>query len=319
MALKKKLQDPKQLVFGTCCINPSPSILLPTINSNLDFVFIDTEHISLNREQVSFLCKSFYFANVSPIVRIPDHDPYKITMMIDAGAIGLVAPYIETVEQVVKLVGAAKLRPLKGNKLEAILLKLQETVSLKPTNKKIDLYDDIVNAVIDDNFVTSKYLKQKNEDICLFINIESTPAIENLDKLLSIPGVDGVFIGPSDLSVQLGVPRQWGSKLLLSTIENIIKKTRKHNLSIGCHWSFENSIENQYKWVTDCGMNMIIHSSDMVLYNKMLNNDMNKLKGMLSQTKNDVEANYIFTPSVESSSSNNNNNNNTKKKMEDDV
>ena len=85
MALKKKLQDPKQLVFGTCCINPSPSILLPTINSNLDFVFIDTEHISLNREQVSFLCKSFYFANVSPIVRIPDHDPYKITMMIDAG------------------------------------------------------------------------------------------------------------------------------------------------------------------------------------------------------------------------------------------
>ena len=65
-------------------------------------------------------------------------------------------------------------------------------------------------------------------------------------------------------------------------------------------------------------MNMIIHSSDMVLYNKMLNNDMNKLKGMLSQTKNDVEANYIFTPSVESSSSNNNNNN-TKKKMEDDV
>ena len=83
-------------------------------------------------------------------------------MMIDAGAIGLVAPYIETVEQVVKLVGAAKLRPLKGNKLEAILLKLQETVSLKPTNKKIDLYDDFVNAVIDDNFVTSKYLKQKN-------------------------------------------------------------------------------------------------------------------------------------------------------------
>ena len=142
--------------------------------------------------------------------------------MIDAGAIGLVAPYIETVEQVVKLVGAAKLRPLKVNKLEAILLKIQETISLKQTNKKIDLYDDIVNAVIDDNFVTSKYLKQKNEDICLFINIESTPAIENLDELLSIPGVDGVFIGPSDLSVQLGVPRQWGSKLLLSTILGIL-------------------------------------------------------------------------------------------------
>ena len=143
MALKKKLQDPKQLVFGTCCINPSPSILLPTINSNLDFVFIDTEHISLNREQVSFLCKSFYFANVSPIVRIPDHDPYKITMMIDAGAIGLVAPYIETVEQVVKLVGAAKLRPLKGNKLEAILLKIQETISLKQSNKKTNHPKDV--------------------------------------------------------------------------------------------------------------------------------------------------------------------------------
>ena len=66
--------------------------------------------------------QSFYFANVSPIVRIPDHDPYKITMMIDA-VNWPVAPYIETVEQVVKL--SSEATTIEGNKLEAILLKLQ--------------------------------------------------------------------------------------------------------------------------------------------------------------------------------------------------
>ena len=287
--LKQRLRNPKDVVFGTCVLTPSPSVLQPTVNANVDFVFIDTEHIALNREQISYMCKSFYFAGVTPIVRIPDHDPYKATMMIDAGAIGIVSPYVETVEQVVKLVGATKLRPIKGKKLDNILAKVQDCGS---EEKQVDLYDDVVNSVIDDNNVTSNFLKEKNRDIMLFINIESTVAVENLDTLLSIPGVDGVFIGPSDLSVQLGVPRMWESKLLLDTIETIIKKTRRRNKSVGCHWSFSNAIQNQHHWVKSCGMNMVIHSSDMVLYNKTLANDLGQIKGKL---KKDGGGNYLFS------------------------
>ena len=123
--------------------------------------------------------------------------------------------------------------------------------------------------------------------------------VENLDMLLSIPGVDGVFIGPSDLSVQLGVPRQWTSKLLLNTIEGIIKKTREKKMSCGCHWSFNNAIENQYKWVNECGMNMVIHSSDMVLYRQTLNKEINEIKHMLGREHKKSYAddkNYVFTP-----------------------
>ena len=70
-------------------------------------------------------------------------------------------------------------------------------------------------------------------------------------------------------------------------------------MSCGCHWSFNRAIENQYKWVNECGMNMVIHSSDMVLYRQTLNNEINEIKSMLTreQKKDDVDKEkYVFTP-----------------------
>ena len=81
---------------------------------------------------------------------------------------------------------------------------------------------------------------------------------------------------------------------LKKDLEDRRKKTRRRNKSVGCHWSFTNAIQNQHDWVKSCGMNMVIHSSDMVLYSKTLANDLGQIKGKL---KKEGGGNYLF-PSV---------------------
>ena len=118
--LKNALHDGGP-VLGTLIVSPSP--FWPKIigDCGLDFVFIDTEHIALDRSQVSWMCRTYAAMGLPPLVRTGSPSPYEATMVLDDGAAGVVAPYIEEVDQVKKLRGASKLRPLKGKRLEEAL------------------------------------------------------------------------------------------------------------------------------------------------------------------------------------------------------
>ena len=89
--------------------------------------------------------------------------------------------------------------------------------------------------------------------------------MKNLTKLLKVPGVDGVFIGPHDLSISLGVPETWESKKWLNAIKWIIQTTRKHGKSIAVHYGFDHAKEYQTRWVKQ-GANIVAHSCDFKIY-----------------------------------------------------
>ena len=133
---------------------------------------------------------------------------------------------------------------------------------------------------------TAAYLKNKNKRNLLFINIESTPAMKILPSLLGVVGVDGVFIGPHDLSVQLGVPCDWHNPRLHDAILEIIRTTRACGRSIGCHYSFEKAVEYQKKWM-EAGADIVIHSADRSLFVNTLKSDLAAMKSVKS-TKQDA-------------------------------
>src|SRR5207302_9814664 len=87
----------------------------------LDFVFVDTEHIPLDRQTLSWICQTYQAAGLPAVVRIPCNDPFEACKVLDAGAGGVIGPYVETADQVRALVGAVKLRPLKGRRLQDAL------------------------------------------------------------------------------------------------------------------------------------------------------------------------------------------------------
>src|SRR5258708_37100907 len=101
----QKLRNGKN-VYGTAFTSIAPSWPMIVKNAGLDFVFIDTEHISMNRADMARLCQLFQAYGVTPVVRIPSPDPYLACQAIDAGAKGVVAPYLESVEQLIDLVVA---------------------------------------------------------------------------------------------------------------------------------------------------------------------------------------------------------------------
>ena len=251
MGVLEKLQDGNR-VYGTCFTATAPSWPLSLQKAGLDFAFIDNEHISMNRADLAKLCQVIKSYAISPIVRIPSPDHYLASQAIDAGAVGVVAPYLESVEQVRHLVGAVKYKPLKGELLERVL-KGEATLSEK----------------------TGAYVEKVNRGNMAIANIESVPAMNRLEELLSVSGLDAVFIGPHDLSVSLGHPEEYDHPEFETAVKKIIQIARGKGLAAGIHFSLEP--ERQIKWVKE-GANMIIHSFDVALFTQRLIHDISLIK-----------------------------------------
>jgi 4-hydroxy-2-oxoheptanedioate aldolase len=180
-------------------------------------------------------------------------------MAKDAGATGVLAPYIEDVEQIKQMVGATKYRPLKGKRLSRVL---NGAETLEP-----ELID---------------YLEKYNEGSMCLINIESMPAVENLSSLLDISGLDAVIIGPHDLSINMGLPEQYEHPAYEKVVRQIIHQVRKKGIAAGIH--FPEKPERQIKWIKE-GVNIVMHSSDIRLFNQKLNEDILRIKEAVGEKK----------------------------------
>ena len=126
------------------------------------------------------------------------------------------------------------------------------------------------------------YLADRNAGNALLINIESTPAIEALDEILSVGGVDAVVVGPHDLSCSLGIPEQYHHPRFNEAIRTIISKAHEHGVGAGVH-AFWDSIPQQIEWA-GIGGNVILHSADFLLFRKALWNELQQIKDTLGDS-----------------------------------
>jgi 4-hydroxy-2-oxoheptanedioate aldolase len=232
----------------------SPSPLWPPLakQTGIDFVFIDTEHIPLDRQTLSWICQAYIGLGLPSVVRLPCNDPFEAAKVLDAGAGGVVGPYIETVEQVEALVGAVKLRPLKGRRLAEAL---RDRATVEPP--------------------LAAHLDQRNGDKLVIANIESVPAIDNLDAICSVAGLDAVLIGPNDLSCSLGIPERYDHPRFEEAVRTIFTIARRHNVGAGIHWWL--SLEREAQWAR-AGANLIMHSSDLTLMSRGLKAEISRLR-----------------------------------------
>ena len=254
----QNLRSGKRL-YGTAIACSSPLWPGAVKRAGADFVFIDTEHTPLDRETVAQMCLTYGALGLPALVRVPSPDPHEALQVLDAGAAGVLAPYIECPEQVSHLVGAAKMRPLKGQRLEAAL---EDRASLEAE--------------------LSSYLDRRNADKFLLINIESVPAMERLQEILAVPGLDGVIVGPHDLSLSLGLPEQYLHPRFERALEEIVAKVREKGLAIGVHFPLNRDL--QVKWAKRA-LNIILHGSDLSLFQQNLEKDIATIRGMLGDSE----------------------------------
>ncbi len=245
-------------VFASAVVGVSPQWPTLAAGLGLDFVFVDTEHIPLGRERLAHLCQTYAALGLPPVVRIPCNDPFEACKALDAGAGGIIGPYVETAEQVRGLVGAVKWRPLKGRRLQEAL---RDPATLEPELRE--------------------YLEKRNGDKVLIVNIESVPAIEALDDICSVPGLDAVLIGPHDLSCSLGIPERYDHPRFDEAVRTIFRVARSRGVGAGIH--FWLGLDQEIAWAK-AGGNLVMHSSDLAAFTRTLKAEIAHLRGALEGT-----------------------------------
>ena len=239
-------------VFGTMItIGRSPRWVPVLSGVGLDYVVIDTEHNPRSRAELGDYLAMFNASGVVPIVRIPIPDSHYVTTVMDAGAQGVLAPYCETEDEAREVVAAAKWRPLKGEAVDR-LIATGEHVS----------------------DATRAYLEERNKDSIAIIGIESVAAIDNLESILEVPGIDGIFVGPNDMSISLGIPDQYDRKEYQDAVKRVIDTSEAHGVAVLVH---HQSPELSNYWISQ-GARFVLHGTDRRALTEGFKSDFGQLR-----------------------------------------
>ena len=231
--------------------------------STLDYIIIDWEHSSRNRQKISELVTSVKSAGITCIVRTPNTDDTYVAIALDAGADGVLVPYCETVEEVRACANKVRFHPLKGEYFERACM----TGEL-PSEK------------------TREYLNNRHKDHIFIMGIESEPAANRLDELLECAEIDGIFVGPNDLTTSLGIPDEVDNPIYLDVLKNVIETGEKHGVPTMVH---QQSIETSTKAI-ELGARFVLHSSEVGILLKGIQNDFAQLREIASAKFGAVEA-----------------------------
>ena len=234
--IKRALQR-GETVFGTMI----GDIRMPAIGNILaevgfDFVFIDMEHGPYDIEDVDTLCRVARLAGIVPLVRVPDTEYFLMSRPLDAGAQGLMIPRVRSRDQVEFIVRSAKYPPT--GERGCSLLKGHSDYHAEPVKD---------------------FVRQANEENMVILQIELKEAVEHIDELLSVPGVDVALIGPNDLSLSLGIPDEFSNPLLEASIQKVVDSCQRHGVVAGIHIANTDILR---RWMRK-GMRMITWSSPL--------------------------------------------------------
>lgn len=170
--------------------------------AGFDWLLIDGEHAPFNLDSIMSHLQAIAPYPVAPLVRCVEGDTALIKQLLDIGVQTLLVPMVETAEQAEELVKAVSYPPegIRG------------------------LGTSLARAAGWNNY--AGYLKTANDEICLLVQVETVTAMENLDAILAVEGVDGVFIGPSDLSASMGYLGDAGNPAVVTAINQGLNKIR---------------------------------------------------------------------------------------------
>jgi len=235
--VKKALREGK-VVIGTMVSEiRSPGIAQMLATAGFDFMIIDSEHSSFSIQTVADIILAAKAADITCIVRVSNKKGHHLlSRPLDAGAQGLLVPQVETKEEVIEIIKATKYYPLG-----------QRGMALRRAHSDFIKKD------------ASEITKSANEETLIITQIESKKAIDNLDSLLSVGGVNVALIGPNDLSQSLGIPGQTNHPTEIEYISKMVKICKEHNVASGIHLS---NVDTLKKWI-DERMKFIVVSNDI--------------------------------------------------------
>ncbi|MFQ3681470.1 HpcH/HpaI aldolase family protein [Roseiflexus sp.] len=229
-----------QPVYGTMLVeSPSSAYIMMLAHVGYDFVFIDMEHGVYDLGDVAGMIRVARLAGITPLVRIPDLAYDLVARTLDAGAMGIMLPRVETVEQAQTLVRYMKYPP-EGVRGAAAGRGHTDYRSAGPR--------DLV--------------RHMNEHTLVVLQIERAEAVRCIDDLFAVPGVDAGLIGPFDLTISLGAASVTDPAVEYA-IAQVLAAAQRAGVACGIH----SSDPHQVALWKQRGMTMLMSGSDTQFFN----------------------------------------------------
>jgi 2-dehydro-3-deoxyglucarate aldolase/4-hydroxy-2-oxoheptanedioate aldolase len=225
----KKLLKQGEPTAGSWIQTCSPIAAEIAAMTGLDWVLIDMEHSPLSFETLLSIVQAVQSKNAVPFVRAPWNDFVAIKRILDTGVYGVLVPYVNTKEEAEMAVKACKFPPLgiRG-------------IAVSPRGN--------------DYGMSQERIKRANDEICIIVQIETMTAVENIDEILKVEGLDGVFIGPADLSASMGYlcnPKHPEVQKVIAGIEEKVKGSDKFLGTVCSGWEEASDLYDRgYQFIT---------------------------------------------------------------------
>ena len=207
--LRSKIKE-KVLTIGSWITIGHPAVAEIMANAGFDWLVIDLEHSVIGIEKAGELIRVIDLCGISPLVRLTSNNPDQIKRLMDAGAHGIIVPMINSYEDAVKAVSATRYQP-KGTR--GVGLGRAQGYGI--------------------NF--GEYFEWQKNGPIVIVQIEHIDAIKQIDKILTVPGVDGFLIGPYDLSCSMGIPGEFNNDLFKRAMNQICEAGKRLECIIGLH------------------------------------------------------------------------------------
>ncbi len=253
----KKALDSGQPVFGMM-ISMMENMRWTSVlaSTTLDYIVVDTEHGSRDRREIANHVVMGQAAGKTVIVRVPEPNPVWVAEAIDAGAHGVLVPYCEDIDEVRACTWKLRVHPLKGEGFKNVM----ETGEY-PSKK------------------SQEYLEKRNGGRLFIMGVESKPAVDKLEEMVTCAPIDGVFVGPNDLTTSLGIPDEVDNPIYIDTLKKIISVSEAHGKPVMIHQqtipASTTAIELGARWV--------LHSTDAGFIRNGVNADFAKLREIASK------------------------------------
>lgn len=182
-AVKRKLKS-NQVILRSFLRFPNPSTAEIMALCGIDLIVLDNEHYPFDGETVEKIARAAGIHGAECMVRVPNTEPARIAQMMDTGICGVVVPHIETREEAMAVVNAVKYAPVGSRGFCPITRAASYGYGLPPM----------------------EYAAKANDETSIILMTETKKGLENLDEILSIPEVDAISIGPSDVAASYGYP-----------------------------------------------------------------------------------------------------------------
>ena len=206
--VKKALKEGK-VVIGATVTAANPDVAATLAGAGFDFLWIEMEHSPLTLETVRSMILATRGLKAMPFTRVPVNEPWMAKRALDIGSLGVVFPFTSTRELAEQAVKSCKYPPQGIRGFGAAMAASRWGMS------------------------GSDYAKFANENVLVVVIIEQKQAIDNIEQIASVPGVDVLFIGVNDLSFSLGVGGKTNDPIVEEAVNKVLAAGKKYDIPVG--------------------------------------------------------------------------------------